>query len=262
MATLSRRRFLRAAGTGAVVPALFQATPADAGAPQTPPLEIGHDPGRFSTTPSGLPETFLFFNGDEQAFVVPAVERLIPSDDTGPGAREAGVAYYLDKQLGGAWGAGERLYRSGPWQPGTPTQGYQLPFTPAEFFRTALRAIHGVLQQRQQRYAELNAQQQDDFLKELQDGKLDLDGIPSKVFFDQFWEMVTEGYFCDPVYGGNRNMVSWRMIGFPGAYANYYDLIDHHGISYQREPMSLAQANDGHIHVDPNIPARLRNGGI
>jgi hypothetical protein len=47
-----------------------------------------------------------------------------------------------DKQLAGAWGAGERLYRSGPWQPGTPRQGYQLPFTPAERFRTALSAIN------------------------------------------------------------------------------------------------------------------------
>jgi len=60
-----------------------------------------------------------------------------PAEENGPGALGAGVANYLDKQLGGAWGAGERLYRSGPWQAGTPSQGYQLPFTPAELFAIA-----------------------------------------------------------------------------------------------------------------------------
>ena len=70
-----------------------------------------------------------------------AAARLIPADAKWPGALEAGVPNYIDKQLAGAWGAGERLYRSGPWRPGTPTQGYQLPFTPAELFRTALAAI-------------------------------------------------------------------------------------------------------------------------
>ena len=89
-----------------------------------------------------VPPAYLFFNREEAAFIEAAVARLIPRDDKWGGALEAGVPNFLDKQLGGAWGAGERLYRSGPWQPGTPSQGYQLPFTPAELFRTALTAIN------------------------------------------------------------------------------------------------------------------------
>jgi gluconate 2-dehydrogenase gamma chain len=69
-------------------------------------------------------------------------------------------------------------------------------------------------------------------------------------------ESTLEGFFSDPVYGGNRNMLSWRMIGFPGAYASYYDLIDQHGIKIDRAPTSLAEDGHGHIHIDAGIPAR------
>ena len=103
---------------------------------------------RPNSPPRRRPAPYLFFNAEEAAFIEAACERLIPADDDGPGALEAGVPNYIDKQLGGAWGAGERLYRSGPWQPGTPSQGYQLPFTPAELFRTALRAINNELARR------------------------------------------------------------------------------------------------------------------
>jgi gluconate 2-dehydrogenase gamma chain len=75
------------------------------------------------------------------------------------------------------------------------------------------------------------------------------------VFFAHLWQSTVEGFFSDPVYGGNRNMVSWRMIGFPGAYASYYSLVDRHGIKLERAPMSLAEDVHGHIHVDAAIPA-------
>jgi len=164
------------------------------------------------------------------------------------------VPNYIDKQLAGAWGAGERLYRSGPWQPGTPSQGYQLPFTPAELFRTALGAINRGTSEKP--FAQMSPDQQDDYLKGLEAGGKDLDGVPSEVFFAHLWECTLEGFFSDPVYGGNRDMVSWRMIGFPGAYASYYDLVDQHGIRIDRAPMSLAQDAHGHMHVNPGIPAR------
>jgi gluconate 2-dehydrogenase gamma chain len=50
-------------------------------------------------------------------------------------------------------------------------------------------------------------------------------------------------------------MVSWRMIGFPGGYASYYDLIDKHGIKLDRAPMSLAEDAHGHVQENPGIPA-------
>jgi len=74
------------------------------------------------------------------------------------------------------------------------------------------------------------------------------------VFFAHLWGSTLEGFFADPVYGGNRDMLSWRMIGFPGAYASYYDLVDQHGITIDRAPMSLAQDAHGHVHPNPNLP--------
>jgi gluconate 2-dehydrogenase gamma chain len=199
--------------------------------------------------------TYLFLNSEEAAFVEAAVSRLIPDDEQWPGALKAGVPNYIDKQLAGAWGAGERLYRNGPWRAGTPTQGYQLPFTPAELFRTALAAINKELSQAGTPFASMSLEHQDAYLSHLETGDKDLGGVPCNVFFEHLWASTIEGFFSDPVYGGNRDMVAWRMIGFPGAYASYYEVVDQHGLKIDRAPMSLAQDPHGGMHVNPNIPA-------
>jgi gluconate 2-dehydrogenase gamma chain len=243
MARLSRRAMVTATGTvvAAAVPGAL--APTEAAAQQ---------PGAPAATP------YLFFNAEEAAFVEAAVARLIPADDQWPGALEAGVANFIDQQLNGAWGAGERLYRSGPWQPGTPSQGYQLPFTPAELFRTALGAINKELARTGTPFAKMSSEQQDAYLRQLEAGGRNLATVPSDEFFAHLWDATVEGFLSDPVYGGNRDMVAWRMIGFPGAYASYYELVDQHGIRIDRAPTSLAEDAHGHTHVDPNIPARLR----
>jgi gluconate 2-dehydrogenase gamma chain len=200
---------------------------------------------------------YLFFNADEAAFIEAAVARLIPADEHWQGALEAGAANYIDNQLGGAWGAGDRFYRSGPWQTGTPSQGYQLPLTPAELFRTAIAAINKELAAKRTPFAGMSPQEQDAYLKDLESSDRSIGGVPAKEFFAQLWQSTLEGFFSDPVYGGNRDMVSWRMVGFPGAYASYYDLVDRHGIAINREPMSLAEDVARHVHLDPNIPSKL-----
>src|ERR1700726_2695986 len=209
-----------------------------------------------SPTPQAQSTTYLFLNTEEAAFIEAAVARLIPADDSWPGGLETGVANYIDKQLGGAWGAGERLYRSGPWQPGTPSQGYQLPLTPAELFRTSVGAINNELSQANTPFDKMSADQQDAYIRGLEAGGKNLGGVPSDVFFAHLWEITLEGFFSDPVYGGNRDMASWRMIGFPGAYASYYDLGDQHGIKIDRAPMSLGEDAHHHVHLNPGIPAR------
>ncbi|MDB6085066.1 MAG: hypothetical protein JWN43_2947 [Gammaproteobacteria bacterium] len=250
MHKITRRSFVRTVGAAAVVPG--SALLVDAAEPTNKP---GQPPKAASTEP--VKPVYLFFDAAEARFIEAACERLIPADESGAGAVVAGVPNFLDKQLGGAWGGGERLYRSGPWHTGTPSQGYQLPFTPAELFHTALHAIHQDLERRQSTFDVLAADDQDAYLKSLEAGNHDLDGVPSAVFFDLLLEMTVEGFFADPVYGGNRDMVAWRMIGFPGAYADYYEAIDRHGVKFEREPMSLAEDGHGHVHVDPNIPAKL-----
>jgi gluconate 2-dehydrogenase gamma chain len=248
MSNLSRRSFVKSIGaTSLATAAPLAATP----------LLAAADPAASQPHPPAAPDEplYLFFNAEEAAFIEAACERLIPADEVGPGALQAGVPNYLDKQLGGAWGSGERLYRSGPWKQGTPSQGYQLPFTPGELFHTALRAIQGEFKDKA--FKDLPPEQQDAYLKSLEAGGKDLDGVPSAVFFQMLLQMTVEGFFSDPVYGGNKDMVAWKMIGFPGAYASYYDLIDKHGVKLEREPMSLASDRSGMIHVHPNIPASL-----
>ena len=248
MTKVTRRSFVTTVGAASVASAtaLLTATPAaTAGAPAS------------GKTPSDAPPVYLFFNADEARFIEAACERLIPADELGAGALLAGVPNYLDKQLGGAWGAGERLYRSGPWASGTATQGYQLPFTPAELFHTSLRAIIRDSGEHQTPFHAMSADHQDAYLKSLEAGTHDLDGVPSSVFFDALLQMTVEGFFSDPVYGGNRDMVAWRMIGFPGAYADYFEAVDRHGVKFEREPMSLAEDSKGHIHVRKDTPANL-----
>jgi gluconate 2-dehydrogenase gamma chain len=256
MADVSRRALIKASGAiGATM--LPTALAIDAGSAQehdhASPAP-SHPPAAAVVPPQVRETTYLFFNNEEAAFIEAAVARLIPKGDQWGGALEAGVPNYIDKQLAGAWGAGERLYRGGPWQPGTPSQGYQLPFTPAELFRTALGAINRELSQTP--FAKMNPKEQDSYLENLEAGGKDLGGVPSDVLFAHLLESTLEGFFSDPVYGGNRNMMSWRMIGFPGAYASYYDLVDQHGIKIDRPTMSLAENADGHVHVNPGIPAR------
>jgi gluconate 2-dehydrogenase gamma chain len=250
MANLSRRTLIKTISAAVLAGGL--------------PLESAKTDGAraiAAATPSvgaaAPPTTYLFFSPEETTFIEAAVARLIPADDQWPGALEAAMPNYMDKQLAGAWGAGERLYRSGPWQQGTPSQGYQLPFTPAELFHTALAAINKELAQAGTPFATMSADQQDAYLRSLEAGGKDLGGVPSDMFFTQLWDFTVEGFFSDPVYGGNRDMVGWRMIGFPGAYASYYDLVDQHGIKINRPPMSLAEDAHGHMHADPGIPAYL-----
>jgi gluconate 2-dehydrogenase gamma chain len=262
MAKVTRRSFVTTVGAASVASAAAlrsaRAAAANGGAPAAnggAPAAGGGAPATAKIS-SGAAPVYLFFNADEARFIEAACERLIPADEFGPGALLAAVPNYLDKQLGGAWGAGERLYRSGPWASGTDTQGYQLPFTPAELFHTSLRAIIQDLDARRTPFHAMSADNQDAYLKSLEAGAHDLDGVPSSVFFDALWQMTVEGFFSDPVYGGNRDMVAWRMIGFPGAYADYFEAVDRHGVKFQREPMSLAEDSKGHILLK-DIPANL-----
>lgn len=248
MVKVTRRSFVTAGAAGVVSgSALLAASPPAASAGATPAGKSAGDAA----------PVYLFFSADEARFIESACERLIPADELGPGALGAGVPNYLDKQLGGAWGAGERLYRSGPWPAGSATQGYQLPFTPAELFHTSLRAVLRDLDARATSFHEMPAEDQDAYLKSLEAGAHDLDGVPSAEFFDALLKMSVEGFFSDPVYGGNRDMVAWRMIGFPGAYADYLEAVDRHGVKFEREPMSLAEDGNRHVHVRQDIPAKL-----
>ena len=187
-----------------------------------------------------------FFNGNEARAAEAAVARLVPADDAGPGAKEAGVAVFIDLQLAGAWGNGDQLYRHPPFLAGTPQQGYQLAFTPAEMFRLgfakldeAARNAHGTA------FADLTPEQQDALLAQAEHCQLDFGVLPSDVFFGALLDATMEGFFADPIYGGNRDKIGWKLVGFPGVHASYANDIERHGVAWTRPPASIADADEG-----------------
>jgi len=182
-----------------------------------------------------------FLTAEERAFLDAAVARLIPADDLGPGAKEAGVTSFLDRQLAGAYGRAEGLYVQGPWHEGTPSQGYQSRFTPAQLYRSAIQAIDEHCKETfsNKTFAALSAEDQDKVLTSLEKGELALEGLSSKTFFEVLMQNTIEGFFSDPIYGGNRDMVGWKLIGFPGARYDYRDYVAKHGEKFPLPPVGL-----------------------
>lgn len=183
-----------------------------------------------------------YLNADELGFLTAAVDRLIPADPTGPSASEAGVVTFLDRQLAGEYGNGAHFYLEGPWQKGTDTQGYQSRFTPAQFYRHAIAAIGRAVGHLEngKAFKELAPDRQDALLKQMESGDLRLDGpITSKAFFAMFLQNVLEGYFSDPIYGGNRGGAAWAMIGFPGAHYDYSEWVTAYNKPVPVRPVGL-----------------------
>lgn len=187
-----------------------------------------------------------FLTAPEHGFIEAAVARIIPADDLGPGAREAGVADFIDHQLAGPYGRAEGWYMQGPWHPGIAEQGYQLKLTPAQVYRAAIDAIdRHVRQEKKKGFAELDAQSQDAVLNAIDQGQLDIPGVPVRKFFEMLVQNTVEGFFADPIYGGNRNFIGWRLIGFPGPRYNYVAEIGQYGKRYDMPFVSIGGRDAG-----------------
>src|SRR5258705_8217211 len=231
----NRRDWLRpvgrvgATGIGAAVggnpPADAQAQTAAKAAPAAAPVS----------------HAYTFLTAPEAAFIEAAVDRLIPADDLTPGGTDCGVAVFIDRQLAGAWGSGDRMYMQGPWQKGVPTQGYQSPLTPAEFFRAAIAAANAYCRKAVQKdFDRLTVDQQIKVLQDMEQGRAAFDGISAQEFFNLLLATAMQGFFADPVYGGNRDKVAWKMIGFPGVVAIYSEHIKtYRNKKYDVEPKSI-----------------------
>jgi gluconate 2-dehydrogenase gamma chain len=195
-----------------------------------------------SDRPEGIDDRpgYIFFRPAEAAFVEAAAARLIPSDATGPGAIEADVPRFIDRQLAGPYGAGDHFYLQPPFPKGLPTQGWQMQ-APAEVYRAAIPAIERYVSQhnRGSGFRQLAAADQDNILKGLESGDVQLNGVEGKTFFTMLLQNTKEGYFGDPIYGGNRDMAAWKMIGFPGAHYDYREWVSRHGQRVPHPAVSL-----------------------
>lgn len=185
--------------------------------------------------------TWHFFTAEEAAAVEAMVDRLIPPDPKTPGGKDAGCAAFIDGQLAGPYGAAEWFYMEGPFHPGTPSQGAQSRLTPGELYRAALRSLDAYCHTHfaGQGFAQLSAEQQDGILAGLESGKLTLDAAPAKLFFETLLQNTMEGFFADPLYGGNRDMAGWKMIGFPGARYDYRAYLEQHNKQLGLAPVSI-----------------------
>lgn len=197
----------------------------------------------FSNNPPPLIETdgWAFFTDAEASAIEAIADRLIPTDDLSIGGKEAGCAVFIDRQLAGFYGNYARLYMQGPFQTGTPEQGDQSDLVPRQRYRIGLAALEEYTQSQYKKpFKELNGEQQDQILSGLQQGSLTLNNIDSKMFFAIVLKNTMEGFFADPIYGGNRNMVSWRMLGFPGARYDYREYVGKHNQKLDFEPISIS----------------------
>ena len=237
-----RRQFVRSVlGMGAAV-----VTPvAPGGEPDAP--------ARPAEPAADAPRPCVFFTQLELEFVTAAVARLIPSDDLGPGAAEAGVPAFIDGQLASAWGAHARNYRQGPWAEGTPQQGFQSPLSPRDIYRVAISGFEAhCLSAHGKRFNDLDGATQDQLLRGLQNGAIPLSAVSGRLFFEMLWANTQEGFFADPLYGGNRGKAGWQLIGYPGVAATYIDWIERHGQPYRVAPVSVGDVISRAVQLDPH----------
>jgi gluconate 2-dehydrogenase gamma chain len=229
-----RRDFMRHAVAIVPVGALTVATTACA--PSATPAQNATQ----SVRPTA-PYQPVFFHADEWAFMHAAVARLIPADDTGPGALEAGVLEFIDRQMDAVFGHAAIWYMQGPFIESAPEFGYQGRLAPRDVYRAGIAAVdtHCKRAFSDQTFAQLDAAQQDAVLKSLESGELQFDNLSGKTFFSFLLQNTKEGYLSDPIHGGNKNAASWTMIGFPGARADYADWVGKPGVRYPLPTVSI-----------------------
>jgi len=182
---------------------------------------------------------YTLFGPEEAAFVEALVDIMCPADSLTPRGTDCGLSIYMDRQLAGDFGKGGRMYSHGPWIAGKPQQGYQLPMKPAEFFKAGIAAARGAAQARFGKpFDQLAPADADAFLVDLAAGKVTDSRLSLADWFSQLvYPLFQQACFADPVYGGNRNKVFWKAIGFPGLPAFHAQNM----VQYRGKPFPGAQ---------------------
>ena len=197
--------------------------------------------------PAGL----QFLMPEEAAVLGVLADRIIPADSLSPGGRDMGCVVFIDRQLAGPFGRAEGLYMRPPFADPLPTQGQQSPLTPAARYRAGLAGLarHVRLAFAGRELSELPDADVDALLSGMESGVIQFPDTSARAFFDLVLTNMKEGFLSDPVYGGNRNMAGWAMLGFPGARYDYRDWITRHNQPYPLPPVGIRGRSgwkDGH----------------
>lgn len=251
---LSRRNFLKLMGASAAAAGLT-ATGAGCAPRSAPPPDSQLIPVRVPQVvqypevpyPARVipePGPLRFFTPHEARTVEAFSARLLPGTAEDPGAREAGVVYYMDGMLADLEGLPEPVYRQPPfvetYEGATPPEdsdgsviwvpedeidryGYQSVYTPREVMRMGLSSLDRYANSEfDEDFVDLSEAQQDEIITRMLDGEAEgFEPLGGEAFFHAMRRYTSEGMFSDPVYGGNRDMVGWRLIGYPGAQRAY-----------------------------------------
>jgi gluconate 2-dehydrogenase gamma chain len=121
------------------------------------------------------------------------IDRIIPSDESGPGAVESGAAEYIDRAFV-EFLAGEK-----------------------ESFAAGLGGVDVFARSSQgAAFAELSPEKRDAVLSAIDNGQAN----NLRPFFNRARRLTLEGMFCDPYWGGNKNFAGWDLIRYPGVRLN------------------------------------------
>ena len=192
---------------------------------------LAREPLRLQAQDGNVDIPLRFFSSADASVIAAASARIFPTDANGPGANEAGVVIYIDRQLAGPYGRDKYRYTKGPFVQSVPEHGYQGKESPREIYRTGLQTLVG--------FADLTPEQQDDKLR----------SIERTTFFQMLRSHTIEGMFSDPMHGGNAGLIGWQLIGFPGPQMSYRDEIDKHfGMPFRPKPVSLQQVVGHPVH--------------
>ena len=237
--TIPRRNFLKGAGVAGTAVAATLSSGLAACAD-------GQAPGQAAAKPATPPsEPLLTLTPGEAAFLSAVYDTFIPADQFSPSGTDCGLVVYIDRQLAGAWGQGARFYRMGPFLQGKPEQGYQLPLTPREFFANGIAATNAWSRKTYGKpFDQLSPADRDAALKTMDGGKAEFVDFNGKRFLETLYQSAMEGFFADPIYGGNRDKVSWKMVNYPGLPATYATKAEaYRGKKVNLPPQSIADLN-------------------
>lgn len=211
---VSRRGLLGAIATIPAVATLGAQSVLADDAPAAAPAVSAAPAAAAPETPAG----YAYLGLEEAAFVEAMVDTMCPADDLTPSGTDCGLATFIDRQLAGAFGSGDRLYMAGPWRAGKPQQGYQHPLDPRTFFSNGVIAAQAACQAANGKaFQDLSPADRDAFLTAIASGKITAQNFGLAEWFNDLVDPLFEqACFADPIYGGNRNKVFWKMVGYPG----------------------------------------------
>ncbi|MGG3469211.1 gluconate 2-dehydrogenase subunit 3 family protein [Neobacillus pocheonensis] len=216
---LSRRKFIR--NTGYTVGGLA------VGGVLGSILSLGTAKKNKVETAQNFNQALMYFTPEQYRIVEAATERIYPKDDHGPGAKELGVAFFIDHQLAGDWGFNSREYMQAPFFKGEKVQGFQGRLKRRDIFDIAIRELNNHSQAVYKKdFIDLKGDEKDAILKDFEEDKVNITTISPSGFFNMLRSSTLEGVYSDPLYGGNKNMDGWKMRNYPGSKMAYASVIE------------------------------------